>query len=64
MLQNFIVASDSKQIMNDIARGCNEVYAIHYCRNQIYNDAFILEGSVAYVDVDRLAKFSHSLNQG
>lgn len=68
LLQNFIIASDSKQIINDIDKASNGNYGaiIHEIKTRAsaFNCNFSFEGRAANHDADSLAKYSHSLDQG
>lgn len=68
MIQNFVVASDSKQVVNDITRGSNGAYGSIITeikrRALPFNYIFTFEGRAANNDADRLAKYSHSLDRG
>lgn len=68
LLNNFVIASDSKQVINDIAKQSRGEYrAIISEINQratSFNCNFSFEGRASNMDGDRLAKFAHSLDQG
>lgn len=68
MIQNFVVASDSKQVVNDIERGTNGSYGriISEVKHHasFFNCTFVFEGRASNTDADRLAKFSNTLDQG
>lgn len=67
-LQNFIIASDSKHVINDINRashgGSGAIISEIKQRVLFVNCKFSFEGRATNGDADRLAKFSHSLDQG
>jgi hypothetical protein len=68
-LKNFLVASDSKQIVKNIEKGSQGSYGNIIretnSRSQLFNCIFFsFEGRSANNDADGLAKFSHSLDQG
>jgi len=65
-LYNFIIASDSKQVVNDIDRASRGGYGAIVSeikqRALSFNCKFTIEGIVSNSDVNRLAKFSHLLD--
>jgi hypothetical protein len=67
-IQNFVIASDSKQVVSDIkASSCGTYGAIIKEIKQkslMFNCTFTFEGRGANRDAGRLARFSHSLDQG
>ena len=68
MIQNVIIASDSKQVVNDIERGTSSTYGCIISeikqRASIIKYKFTFEGRASNTDADRLAKFSNTLDQG
>lgn len=68
MIQNAIIASDSKPVINDIAKNNQGSYGaiISEIRQRASSIKcnFIFEGRASNGDADRLSKFSHSLDQG
>lgn len=67
MLHNFVIASDSKQVINDIEKASCGGYGVIISEIKLRSlafNCFTFEGRAANCDADRLAKFSHSLDQG
>ena len=67
-IQNVIIASDSKQVVNDIERGTSSTYGCIISeikqRVSLINCKFTFEGRASNTDADRLAKFSNTLDLG
>ena len=68
LLNDFVIASDSKQVVNDIKTASNGSYEaiISEIRNLSvgFNCNITFEGRVSNSDADRLAKFAQSLDRG
>ena len=68
MLQNFVLASDSKQVVDDIKKSSQGAHGaiITEIRQRLllFNCNITFEGRTANKDADRLAKFAQSLDQG
>ena len=65
-INNFVVASDPKQIISDTEKGTQGAYGsiireIKH-RSAFFNCNFLFESRATNVDADRLAKFLHSLD--
>lgn len=67
-LSNFIVASNSNQVIGDIQQGNKGGYGTIISeikkRAVMFNCTFTFEGRASNIDVDRLAKILNSLDQG
>ena len=67
-LQNFVVASDSKQIIKDIYEGTSSSYGSNVReikqRASSFNCKFTFERRVDNTEAVSLAKFSNSLDEG
>jgi hypothetical protein len=67
-LQHFVVASDCKQVVDDIARGSQGTYGVIIreikLRSQPFQCSFTFESRAVNIEAHKLAKFSLSLAQG
>ena len=68
LLTDFVIVSDSKQVVNDIKSASNGGYRaiISEIRNLLvgFDCNITFEGRASNSDVDRLVKFAHSLDRG
>lgn len=68
MISFYTIASDSKQVVNDIIKGNQGRYGSVIneikMRAMVFNCKFSFEGRAVNVKAHSLAKFSHSLDQG
>ena len=68
LLQNFVIASDSKQVVGDILKENQGGYGIiireiqHH--SSMFSCNFIFKSHESNYEAHSLAKFSHSLGQG
>ena len=68
MLQNFVLVSDSKQVVDDIKKSSQGAHGAIITENRqcllVFNCNITFEGRSTNKDADRLAKFAQSLDQG
>ena len=68
MLQNFVVMSDSKQVIHDIKEETQGSYGVVIneirIRSRMFNYIFSYEGRAANANAHSIAKFAHFLDHG